>query len=448
MNKELGKRGDSVYEGVKTIGKLSPQETIKRFRTRRLTNVKRRNDATTMDFKRLLAENVDAYRREQTKLKEKIDDNKLYTYVIFTLGVWRAFGTSMFAKECGLLTSWDQSAWKRILKIFKVYVEFGQVQRLVTMCYHPGPVIYAGLTASPPRWKFFKNTMREKISDLWRVVGGVAPSVARTKSWKACADVLCQARFYGRGQKGRRECGFHGKELVQDLIETRIFGGADFVVDIDTWSAIGPGAKRGLDLIFGRSSKNQTQASMLKDMKMLYFLFATKHYYKKGESEGLTLPHLELHDIQFGLCEFHKFCRAPNTNPYIRGDLTRRRTKFIEYSDEDANNSWINKPRNHHSAKDRQYYQEKSLARRQERFKKEEILCHILAAPYWTRRHEEETQQRRAEADAKTTKSIRKEECANPCLSLPKRGPGRPKRTCTMTGASESKRPYKKRRQE
>tara|TARA_R110001583_G_scaffold115512_6_gene265998 strand:+ start:296 stop:1123 length:828 start_codon:yes stop_codon:yes gene_type:complete len=94
---------------------------------------------------------------------------------------------------------------------------------------------------------------------------------------------------------------FISYEVVTDLRHTKHLNKAE---DIMTWANAGPGAKRGLNRIFGRDLnqpihvKNSTE-------EMLDLL-----HYSCGYLDPETMPPLEMRDIEHCLCEFDKYQRT------------------------------------------------------------------------------------------------------------------------------------------
>eukprot|EP00397_Hematodinium_sp_SG-2012_P002428 GEMP01002434.1.p1 GENE.GEMP01002434.1~~GEMP01002434.1.p1 ORF type:complete len:1439 (+),score=251.17 GEMP01002434.1:410-4318(+) len=346
LNLEAGATGNDAYEGVEGVGLFNKDMTIYKLKTRRFTNVYRRNDRTSRDFTLLLAHFVDEYREANPQVSE----NQVLIYVVFTLAVWRSFGTSLFAKEVGFITKWDDEQKDALRNLMKKYMEYGNVSKLCTAAYKPGNIIRATLSREPPNWKDFDITINARLEDLWLCVADV-PKVAReTASWEQVANVISKARYYGEGLGKHRLPAFHAKELAQDLLDTKIFGGRDNVLDLNTWCAVGPGAKRGLNWVTGRIKPasdiaNLSQKQAVFEMKTLFSLCVDRFYYHWNGVEtrvgGKPPPPLELHDIQFGLCEFDKFMRAQNTNPYVRGDANRNNVCFFKYDAEKCAKSWL-----------------------------------------------------------------------------------------------------------
>eukprot|EP00397_Hematodinium_sp_SG-2012_P002862 GEMP01002870.1.p1 GENE.GEMP01002870.1~~GEMP01002870.1.p1 ORF type:complete len:1162 (+),score=235.10 GEMP01002870.1:50-3487(+) len=346
LNREEGKAGEAAYEGVEGIGLLSKERTLLHYKTRRITNVYRRHDATSEAFTRLIAEYTDEYREAHPE----VDEERVLGYAIFTLATWRSFGTPVFAKECGFLSKWDKDEKERIREILLTYRELEELPRVLTRAYKPGQIMNRQISKETISWRDFDGTCDARLGDLWNIVFDIVKVARANYSWKEVAYFLTQARFYGEGIGKNRAPGFQCKELVQDLLDMRVFGGRDGVLDLNTWCAVGPGAKRGCNWVCGRLNpvadiSNLSQAQAILEMKTLFDYALNDHYYHVDGARtsvcGLPPPKLELHDIQFGLCEFDKFMRHMNTNPYIKGDGSRGRLRFMKYSIERAMNAWL-----------------------------------------------------------------------------------------------------------
>jgi hypothetical protein len=120
----------------------------------------------------------------------------------------------------------------------------------------------------------------------------LAAIASRKKSWRVVAERLRLIPGFGG-------TGFMAKEVLQDLMHTPVLRNA---IDQNTWCPAGPGARRGLNRIFQRPVKQHLpEAQALQEMLALFGM---------AGSALAFFPTLELHDIQFQLCEFDKYERA------------------------------------------------------------------------------------------------------------------------------------------
>ena len=110
-----------------------------------------------------------------------------------------------------------------------------------------------------------------------------------------CLENRSMERVFEQLKEIRHIGGFMAHEMVQDLAHTPLLQGA---IDQNTWTNMGPGAKRGLQRL-GMPCTNQKQglASMVE-------LFDRRHQNWRGDKD------LELHCIEFALCELSKYCKV------------------------------------------------------------------------------------------------------------------------------------------
>jgi alpha-glutamyl/putrescinyl thymine pyrophosphorylase clade 1 len=99
--------------------------------------------------------------------------------------------------------------------------------------------------------------------------------------------------FYGWG-------GFMAYEVVTDMRHTRYLCNAP---DIFTWANPGPGAKRGLNRLYGRPLTAPIRVpQQVAEMRLLLE--------QSGKHLPLDFPRLEMRDVEHWLCEFDKYQRV------------------------------------------------------------------------------------------------------------------------------------------
>ncbi len=102
-----------------------------------------------------------------------------------------------------------------------------------------------------------------------------------------------QPRYIGWGP-------FTAYQVVVDMRHTRYLKDAP---DIESWSALGPGSRRGLNRLFGRPVDFPLkQDAGLNEMLMIHK--------DQDQFKAPWVPHIELSDIQNCLCEFDKYERV------------------------------------------------------------------------------------------------------------------------------------------
>jgi len=93
---------------------------------------------------------------------------------------------------------------------------------------------------------------------------------------------------------------FMAYQVVVDMRHTRLLRNA---TDINTWAALGPGSRRGLNRLHGRDVDfSLSQAQGLEEMRALFD--------EQGEKRAPWVPPIDLSDIQNCLCETDKWLRA------------------------------------------------------------------------------------------------------------------------------------------
>jgi hypothetical protein len=136
--------------------------------------------------------------------------------------------------------------------------------------------------------------------------------LARTsRSWQAVAEVMYKLPGFGG-------TGFMTKEVLQDAMLADVFGGK--VVDAASWTPVGPGARRGLNRLYGRPVDAHSRPSECLEQIQYLLKQAPKHVGRHVLALELTA-----HDIQFVLCECDKYLRVKNGEgrpraKYIRSD--------------------------------------------------------------------------------------------------------------------------------
>lgn len=101
-------------------------------------------------------------------------------------------------------------------------------------------------------------------------------------------------------------------------------------IDLNTFCPIGPGARRGLNRLGGRAIAYCVERASSDDVekfsKELHVLFEKVKTRWPEKLCDVQVPKLNLHDVQFQLCEFDKYRRA-------KGGSTKGR-KYIHGGDE------------------------------------------------------------------------------------------------------------------
>jgi len=250
---------------TKEAGSAWPWSDNPILNTYKFTNVKREHDRTTR-WMRQNWTNPNAHRPAGE--------------IIFNCGLFRYFGTTEFASAVGWQQMWNEG---RCIEIAESRAARGL--RVFTGAYIIPTLGYRGPKASA--------VCRHILTPLWLRKEELAIIASDARSWEAVATEL-------RTLPGFGGTGFMAKEVLQDVIHTPVLEKAG---DINTWCPAGPGARRGLNRIYNRPiSATVDEKSLLVEMMVLLKVSASKL--------PAFMPGLELHDIQFQLCEFDKYERV------------------------------------------------------------------------------------------------------------------------------------------
>ena len=235
----------------------------------KFTNVKRANDRTTRWFWKVLDEHAEEPIRVQ----------------LFNCALFRYFGTIEFYEAVGWRNTWtvtDQLYVKEYAK-----TRLASKERVFTGAY---VITNQGIKA--PKQDVVVDHF---LTPFWHECTNLVVIACKTNSWEAVAKEMMKLKGFGG-------TGFMTKEVLQDAIHTPVLSDC---IDRDTWCPIGPGARRGLNRVFERPL-NETRKfdDMLEELRELWKMQTLRW--------PLEWEALELHDIQFQLCEFDKYLRVMN----------------------------------------------------------------------------------------------------------------------------------------
>lgn len=249
----------------KEAGKPWPWSDDPILNTYKFTNVKREHDRTTRWM-----------REYWTGPNEKRPAGE----IIFNCALFRYFGTWEFAEALG----W-QREWQPEIAIALAARRSREGLRVFTGAYIIPTLGYRGPKSHA--------VARLILTPLWNLREGIAQVALDTRSWRETARLM-------RGLSGFGGTGFMTKEVLQDVMHTPVL---ECAVDRNSWCPAGPGARRGLNRLAGRKLDAQpAETQLLAEMKALHSSAAG--------SMPSWMPALELHDIQFQLCEFDKYERV------------------------------------------------------------------------------------------------------------------------------------------
>jgi hypothetical protein len=249
----------------------------------KFTNVKRENDRTTR------------WLRAHWTAQHATADAAT---VLFNCGVFRVFGTVAFAEQTGWTA--DVSAWNAFLERCNAVA-----------CWHAGnhafTSAYNRIRFNAELRKCPVDVYEKELSTLeglrLAVDDIVAAPAGGRLSWRAVCTRLRRVSGFGGS-------GFMAKEVLLDAM-----GWASMrrlVRDDGDWTPPGPGARRGLNRLYGRPrdmGANATRDSALEtsfvcEMRLLLRTL------RSLDPEFCKSVDLNIHDVQFQLCEYDKYCRV------------------------------------------------------------------------------------------------------------------------------------------
>ena len=292
----------------------------------RLTNARREHDATTQAARKcvfhLAAEVEDAI------CEGSSDRLRLGGYLLFNYAVLLHFGTREFAKAFKPVTSWDDetkasavatamdSRSKNVFAFTDVY----SPPRLDRHCERK--------TDEEARARYMRVCRGLQV--VWEFRASLVESALEGRSWQHLVERFMWMTGWGG-------TGFLAKELALDMVtsplgKTYNTGGGGWTRGIcrpNLWCPVGPGARRGLNRLNSRSldfrikdSSPEAQEMFMRDLISVY---NQRHEQWPDSIEGFPAGPIELHDVQFALCEFDKFEKLR-----IGGQGNRRPYRFPE----------------------------------------------------------------------------------------------------------------------
>jgi hypothetical protein len=256
---------------LKEAGKPWPWTDDAILREYKFTNVNREHDRTTR------------WMREHWTKPNK---DRPLAEQLFNCAFFRYFGTIEFAEAAGWQFAFDNPV------VCKQVIELAAKRLKEKRRVFTGAYVITNQGISAPKQEVVCNLF---LSPLWDAAPDLVELAQVSRSWEAVAIEMMKLQGFGGS-------GFMTKEVLQDALHTPVF---EKCIDRNTWCPIGPGARRGLNRVFGRAVKDKVPMNrMLKEMLDLY-----------KERENYWPPHgqeteLDLHCIQFQLCEFDKYERV------------------------------------------------------------------------------------------------------------------------------------------
>ena len=244
--------------------------------------------------------------------------------VLFNCALFRAFGTVALAEAVG---------WTREPRAFSADAAVAAAEQVWRGGRHAYTRAYCRprfnsekrLEARPrPPTDVYERTAH-KLATLAAAVDAVVapPAGGGRLAWRALAARLREVSGFGGS-------GFMAKEVLHDAMGWPSLRA--LVADDKSWTPPGPGARRGLNRLHGRPRDLGALApanSPTEDRFVAEMVLLTKALYDLDPAFCNRVA-LDVHDVQFQLCEFDKYERCSDSGrtgtvlPYtpVRGTLT------------------------------------------------------------------------------------------------------------------------------
>lgn len=254
----------------KELGQPWPWTDDPILQTYKFTNVHRSDDRTSRGF---------------LKIYDLLRPNRFYYDILYACGVLRYFGTLEFGTK---LTPQELTGpfWRDLI------LRAGTMRRAGEKVFTSAYVITNGGRSEPK-----EVVVVDYLSKLWDKRQGIASAMALGQSWKTAYDILFTVPGFGGS-------GFMAKEVLQDFL--MVYPNLS-VLDRDTWTPMGPGARRGMNRMQSRElnfrqpeNKFIEECQQLRELVNAYWPAWRLHQWKP----------LTAHDVQFQLCEFDKYSRV------------------------------------------------------------------------------------------------------------------------------------------
>jgi hypothetical protein len=202
--------------------------------------------------------------------------------VLFNCAMARFFGRAEAVVHLGWQTDWDAGA---VIDRARQW---------------SGPLFTAAyvITNNGQSGDKVEFVCRNVLTPLWHARHRIAEATMRENGWEFLVGQLRQLPGLGG-------TGFMAKEVAQDFMLATGWKPRDR----DTFTPVGKGARRGLNRLHGRpvneritSSGQNVEWQFLREVRQL---FSNRHEFLPPD-----FVELQLHDIQFNLCEIDKYLRS------------------------------------------------------------------------------------------------------------------------------------------
>ncbi len=259
---------------AKEAGKPWPWTKDEIMQTYKFTNVHRRHDRTTRELVKEFYDKFTIYKPE---------------VILFNCAKFRWFGTTQFARRVGWTKKLDKKAVDHILK------QATQMKRKEGLKIFTGAYIVTSGGVSMPKEKY---VVQRVLAPFAKEAKNVSDVMLATRSWEAGYHELRKSSGFGGN-------GFMAKEVLQDALLCAPF---KKMKDKDSWTPVGPGARRGLRSVYGiKDNINEDRAI---ELCVGLWEEVKGPWAKWAGNTADAADDLSAHDVQFQLCEFYKFMKV------------------------------------------------------------------------------------------------------------------------------------------
>ena len=245
----------------------------------KFTNVKREHDRTT------------AWMREHFTPRAATSSAGT---TVFNCALFRCFGTTAMGEAVG----WSDGEYDAEAVVRAAQACRAEHGHAFTPAYCL-PRFNSEITSADAARRTYESVCSKTLQGVWDRREQLGRACG-TGSWRALCDEL-------RGVSGFGGSGFMAKEVALDVMQTPHLR---LCHDRNDWCPIGPGARRGLNRLHRRPTTQAVsvvggpcEQRFLKEMSALF------DEIRRVEPTWCDSLALELHDVQFQLCEFDKYER-------------------------------------------------------------------------------------------------------------------------------------------
>lgn len=250
------------------------------FREYSFTNVKRIHDRTTTLLQREFYGPFAVAHQDDGDLAEHPCTEALLNAAIF-----RYTGTIEAARKIGWTESWDRERFT------------GVVADMMTRGY----TVFTSAYIVPNAGR--TDPKHVVVADVIEAIVENEPRILATESWEIACDRLCEC--YGVGA-------FMAKEILLDYILAAGWTPTDW----QTWTPVGPGARRGVAYLEcgmpkgSLVSESECLATIREIYEQRHVFWPIAMNYPERPGVSPEFPTLDVTDIQFQLCELAKYVKV------------------------------------------------------------------------------------------------------------------------------------------